>query len=396
MSWGVGYFIYFVNIARYAKRYSEITPIPTPPWLKISIPVGILSILVGVIGFSLVKDYIARSHLRNNIAKVDGSVLLGDPVEIGYIQIPQTVENWTFGTVSYVNGIKISADGKWFALQYPDKIELWNLSDITPRKVFRSGSSMRDGIIAFSSDGSKFAVWIEGNLSVYLLEDDIKLAWNFDEMESIYDLGFSEDGKELIVTNTGQIVSSDGKKIIVASTDQIESFDANNGNRRQTIAMKRQGGWNRYYLNRLSSDGEYVFTGNENVFQLYSRHNAQLAYEINRGGGILLPSNDVLFLDCQQSAGTVWDKETGDGVSFDVIRDDCWPTYWAFTPNADLFVLAGLHDFSILDLKNRVQLSQILVQPVITAIAISPDERLIIVVTADGRLNFYANMMSEN
>lgn len=389
LSWGVGSIIYFVSTARYAKRYSEIAPLPTPHWLKISIPISILSILVGVIGFSLVKDNIARSQLRNNIAKVEGSVLLGNLVEIGYIQLPQNVGNWTFGTVSYVNGIKISADGKWFTLQYPDKIELWKLSDITLRKVFRSGSSMRDGIIAFSPDGSKFALWVEGNLSVYLLEDDIKLAWNFDEMESIYDLGFSEDGKELIVVNTDQIASFDGKNLIVASTDQIEIFDANNGDRHQAIAMQRQDG---FYLKRLSSDGEYVFTGNENVFQLYSRYNAQLAYEIKRGGGILLPSNDVLFLDCQQSAGTVWDKETGAGVSFDVIHVDCYSEYWAFTPNAELFVLAGLHDFSILDLKNNTQTDQIPTQPAITSIAITPDGRMVIVATADGRLNFYANM----
>ncbi len=352
---------------------------PTPQWLKISVPIGIFCIIVGVMGFSLWKDNLERTHLRTNIVLIENSVLLGDPIEFGSIQLPQAAKYWTLGNISYVNGIKFSPDGKWFSLQYKDKVEIWRISDITPRKVFLSGPSIRDSIIAFGPDSSNFSVWIEGKLSVYSLADAIKLVWEFDEVKnSVSDLGFSEDGKELVVANT----------------HEIETFDANNGNHLQTVAMP---GKDRFYYNRLSNNSEYVVTGNEKVFQLYNRHNGQLLHEIEKPRGILLPNNDVLFLDCERSRVEIWDEETGDEVSFDVVGDYCWPSYYvAFTLDSNASVLAGLHNFVILDLKNKIQIDSIPIQPAITALAISPDGHMIIVATADGRLNFYANMMSEN
>ena len=376
IAWGIGLILYFVV---FNKRYSEIKPLPTPQWLKISVPIGIFCIIIGVISFRLWKDNSERTRLRTNIALIENSVLAGNLTEIGSIQLPQSAKYWTVGNVSFVSSVKISPDGKWFSLQYKDKIEIWRMLDITSGKVFHSGPSILDSI-AFSPDSSNFAIWTDGKLSVYSLAN--AMVWEFDDMKNyVSDLGFSKDGKELVIANSYG----------------IETFDANNGNRLQTVAIPSENG---FYVKRLSNNSEYVVTGNEKVFQLYNRHNGQLLHEIEKPGGTILPSNDVLFFDffdCKQSAVEIWDKETGDEVSFDVAGDYCWPThYFAFTQDSNTSVLAGLHNFAILDLKNKIQIDLIPIQPAITALAISPDGYVIIVATADGRLNFYANMMSEN
>lgn len=175
-SWALGFIIYLVISAKWYKQYSQITPLPTPRWLKIGGPLGIFCVIMGVIGFNLLGDYSERTNLRYNIAKIENSVLSGNLTNIGSIQLPQSADYWTFGILSYVIDLEISPDGEWLSLTYPHKVELWDLSDIARRKVFHSESSIYyvfGDRFAFSPDSSKYAVGIDGKLSVYMLGEDI-------------------------------------------------------------------------------------------------------------------------------------------------------------------------------------------------------------------------------
>jgi WD40 repeat protein len=68
----------------------------------------------------------------------------------------------------------------------------------------------------------------------------------------------------------------------------------------------------------------------------------------------------------------------------------------AFSSDSRLFIYADLHDMLVWDLQNEKQVSHVFMQSAISEIAVTPDQQIIIIATADGRLNFLANLESSN
>jgi WD40 repeat protein len=263
-------------------------------------------------------------------------------------------------------------------------MEIWKMPDIVLKKSFYSDTVFWDSISAFSPDGSRLAVWLHGDIFVYsLVDDSINLLWKIEgKSYSTADLGFSIDGSELVLVN-------------IMQGYHVDVFSADSGSLVSTLPLPSQDGFS---IRKLSNNSEYMITENEKVVQIYDRHSGQLLHELEKTQrGSFLPNNDVLFWNCDQAIGEVWDIETGNKEPFETDYEclDPFETI-AFSPDSNLFIYADLHDMLIWDLQNKEKISHVFMKSGISAIAMTPDQKIIIIATTDGRLNFLANFESSD
>ncbi len=383
--WGIGFVIHLVLSAGYAKQFLNIPQRSMPKRLKIYFTGGIFCAIFCITGTSWARDYLELSNVRSNIFEVENSILTGDINNIGSIMLPQSMQDWAFGNTDEVKKIQISSNRKWFSLQYDDRLEVWQMPDIVLKKTFYSDSVFWwNSPNAFSPDGSRLAVWLHGDILVYsMANDSINLLWKIEGKNYyIADLGFSMDGHELVLVNQKQGY-------------HIDVFNADSGDFVYTVTMPAQNGFSQ---NKLSYDSKYVITGNDQVVQIYERHSGRLIYELEQvQSGAFLPNNDILFWNCDQANGKVWDMETGNERPFEIDYGCQSPLESiAFSSDSRLFIYADLHDMLVWDLQNEKQVSHVFMQSAISEIAVTPDQQIIIIATADGRLNFLANLESSN
>lgn len=380
-AWGTGLVIYLIISAVFAIRFRKTPRQPTPLWVK-RLGGGTLIIIFSVVTASALNAYRERLSIRSNIAQAKASIFSGTLSEIGSMMLPQDVTYWLRISIPYVEHIQFSQDGKWFSLQYSDRLEIWQMADLTLQKTFRPDSVFWESIPAFSPDSSRLAVWLRGDIQVYSLDGKaIELLWEIKGQQyNTEDLAFSADSRELIMMN-------------LDSQDNVVTLDAKTGHPLATVNMPSQGG---FFLKKLSQDSEYLYTGNEQVFQIYDRHSGQLVHQIDTGGmrASLLPNNDVLLLNCQGPSGKIWDIETGKETSFPLDLRGCQYSLAALVPDSHSFSFAGLynsHEILVWDVHSQSQIGQVDLSSAVTAIAVTPDQRVLVVATADGRLNFFAN-----
>jgi hypothetical protein len=376
--WGIGCMAYLILSARFANKFDDVTPLPTPRWLKRCLTGGILVIILGSAGFNFLNSFVERSNAHNSIVKIETSILSGNFTEIGSLMLSQTAEYWWNGNITYAEGINFSADGNWFSLRYKDKLEIWRMPDLVLEKTFRPDSMFHDSLATFSPDSTKLAVWIRGSVSVYsLVSDPIELIW--ESPEKNYDLiGMAVDrsGSELVLANSGT---------------RLETLDMQTGSHIDKVAIPIL---KDYWTKSLSQDGEYVITASEHINQIYDRHNGgSLVHEFEKPSGSvsLLPNNDVLLLDCEHSTGKILDIETGDEVTFTIDIRVCERRLKIFSPDSRLLVSAYDQKVSVWDLLNQSQVGDLSVESAITAVAMMPNQRILVLVTADGRLHFFAS-----
>lgn len=382
--WGMGFVICLAIGAGYAKKFLDIPQQSVPQRLKIYFTGGVFCIVFCITGISWARDYAELSNVRSNIVKVENSISTGDINNIGSIMLSQSMQDWAFGNTDEVKEIQISPNRKWFSLQYDHRLEVWQMPDIVLKKTFDSDSFFWDSANAFSPDGSRLAVWLDGDILVYsMANDSMNLLWKIEGKNYyITDLGFSIDGRELVLVSQKQDY-------------HIDVFNAASGDFVYTVTMPVQNGFSQ---NKLSYDSNYVITGNDQVVQIYERRSGQLIHELEQvQSGIFLPNNDILFWDCDQANGKVWDMGTGNERPFEIDYGCQSPLESiAFSSDSRLFIYADLHDMLVWDLQNEKQVSHVFMRSAISEIAVTPDQQIIIIATADGRLNFLANLEPSN
>jgi hypothetical protein len=382
--WGVGFIIYLLLGVGFARQFSKIPQRSVPQRLRVYFLGGVLCIIFGVIGINWARDYLEHFNVRNNLVEVENPIRAGNIRIIGSIMLPQSARDLAFGSMAEVEKIQISPNGEWFTLQYADKMEIWKMPDIVLKKSFYSDTVFWDSISAFSPDGSRLAVWLHGDIFVYsLVDDSINLLWKIEgKSYGTADLGFSMDGSELVLVN-------------IMQGYHVDVFSADSGSLVSTLPLPSQDGFS---IRKLSNNSEYMITDNEKVVQIYDRHSGQLLHELEQTQrGSFLPNNDVLFWNCDQAIGEVWVIETDNKEPFETDYEclDPFETI-AFSPDSNLFIYADLHDMLIWDLQNKEKISHVFMKSGISAIAMTPDQKTIIIATTDGRLNFLANFESSD
>ncbi len=292
--------------------------------------------------------------------------------------------------IDYVDrgGIRLSDDGRWLSLQFAEQVRLLRLPDMTTQHTFKVG--YRNATVAFSPDSSMMALRTNRVLTVYTLSGGARVSWQSSlGSHANYDIKYSADGRELVLRTDSEVLC----------------FDATTG------APQEEGGFtlpDSMHAAALSEHGDHVAVGKDQSVRVHERRGGRLVKELSLPSQVaervnsyigssysplsFLPNDDLLFWDrggCESDMSLLWDHETSSPLRVDM--KVCGREYqWlAVSPDSRLGVFGYRGEGSVVDLATGVRIGTLPVDCAVTALSFTPDQRLLVVGTADGRLRFF-------
>jgi hypothetical protein len=387
-----------IMLLRTRQRVPEVAPSSSPDRLRrLLLPaIGVVVAVAGIaVAMTLVNHQAEPGRLLAAMAQDHGTISSARLRELGSITFTVTDLSLSGAKVNYVyvkpDGLKFSDDGRWLSLEYDGEFEIWRLADLKMQRRFQALPDERR-LIAFSPDGSRLAVWTDRVVSVYAFGDDLSgPLWQWpDRGEGVVAMAFSADSRELILI-TGQA--------IVAARDVVTG---------EVITSTQMEGLPKHSALILSPDGNHVAISAGSAVQVLERRSGRVVADFespttlegvasHTAKLVFLRNNALLFWDlgdCWTNCSWVRDMQTGAltplsvGQSMSAHGHGCG--YSAFSPDGRLGVFGTLYEAQVWDLASNRNVGSIPAPYAVTAVSFSPDQRLLAVATADGRLRFFA------
>jgi hypothetical protein len=365
-------------------------------WMAIVLVVAGAAIIAGVslyqLGISR-RNQLERASLLTEMHQVHDVITTAHLRELGSVRLSSAPQSPLSEESPYVDpgGLRFSGDGRWLSLQYSGKVELWRVADL------KVGRSFGSGLVAFSPDGSMLAISglaSSGSEALfgYALRDDLSgPVWQVprEHYTPIF-MAFSADSRELILSEPEGVVSLDartGEALAGSKFALLQGFGA--------------------FV--LSPYGEYLAADNNLVAKVYERRGGRLVSEfefppelscwtlrgeIMSGELSFLPDNNLLLWNdmAPGDVAVLWDIETSTGMLMPkgLLSHGVECGFMALSPDSRLAVLNAWDGAYLYDMATHSKSGNIPVEHAVTALAFSPDQRLLAVGTADGRLRFFA------
>lgn len=283
------------------------------------------------------------------------------------------------------SGMMFSPDGRWLALSFEDGLELWNWQDLSRQSLYRERSSSKwGGQVTFSPDGSLLAYSARQELRVLNLESR-QSQWQSRLSEPVQALRFDHQGSSLLVQQPSA----------------VQRLWASDGRSYSQTALSPPGGFPSY---RLDTYGERAVTAYQGEFLLVDTSSGQevVRYRVPDsqkerahvyGQNGFLQDGRILFWGSRSGVGNasfVLDpsSKTAEPLVLSILPGEY--AAMAFDPQAKRGVLATGRSAVIVDLESLNEAGSLPVSAAVTALAFSPDGRILAVSCADGRLHVFA------
>ncbi len=384
--------LYFF-LALHAKSQLPAS-VPSPSrWQKIGVAIAAIVTVAGVIAATYRHEQsISRSQqlehtsLLTEMAQVRDVITTAHLCELGSVPLSGLLSSASFEPPYVIpGGLRFSGDGRWLSLQYPDRVELWRVADLQVGLTLK-GEGAEDSLVAFSPDVSLWAVWMENLVSVYALNDELSgPLWQVSRSRYRYQAG-------------SMAFSAGSRELLLSGTEGRLSLDSRTG----TVMVGSAWGPPKELALVLSPYGDYLATSG-NLVQVYERRSGRLAGELRFPTelreystslwGVSFVSDRYLLLwkSGYPARGALWNVETGtwalEGLD---LGSNIHCGLLGLSPDLRLAAMDVRGDIILHDLSAQSALGVLPIDVGVTAAAFSPDQRLLAVAAADGRLRFFA------
>lgn len=385
IGWGLGGVLYLllsvITLAR-VVRAGKSRLFKTPPWMWKGLwaAAGMLVLLgAGVLVARQVQVTALLKALQGR-KPASKAVLLGSlPMSPAFrpTLMPSYIER---------DGLSFSPDGRWLALKFTDRLELWDMQDLSRRTVFNQGSKTGwQGTAAFNPDSSLLAYAVNQGIQVLSLESS-QLSWQYQAQEPVHALTFDRTGEYLLALQPNALL-------------RLRAVD---GALQLVTALERPLGYSDFRLDRYGElaastrQGEFLvvetFSAKELSRYVLPGSQEQGSYAYGLTG--FLPDGRLFFwgnLSSQGGASFVLEPDSGAVQTIELsLQPGGENATLGFDPLGRLGVLASGGSILLFDLASWHTLEQLPDNGAVTAAAFSPDGELLLVSCADGRLYFYS------
>ena len=408
--WGVGGLIYFLtSVAAYSRPPLERPGVAI--WRRKQVQK--LSAGVVVIGLlALGANEVVRGLQRAELSKVFqefGQPIAGVPThELGKFRLPKG--GFQLET-AYADELEFSPDGRWLAIHHSNGLDIRQLPDLKIVLSVEVPFESWDRWVQFSPDANLLAI-IDLGLTerqpteVYrLTQRGVSLAWTARQMAYyVSQAAFSPDGQQILILD---------------SDAQLIQLDAQTGEWLRTIQLPSEslgppGTEGTFWRGLFSPSAAYVALAapaNCKV-ELFSTASGDRvgAWDLADGpcpgsenpdwGHAAFRPDDrlVWVLEYEVEADRVlWAPNQGGQRSIEhALVNSQWYAPYAVSPDWQLMVVPSGDHLDVWSLADETTIGSFFFLPegIVTALAFTPDGRLLVVGTEDGYLRFFANAVS--
>lgn len=392
-SWGVGFILYglislasILRLPPNSQKRDKDWPEHFPLWM------GIIALFILITGVGL---WSTRAHLRSkqveDLASVK-EVFNGMPLqEVAAVPLPIDVSWVNLMAPPILNGgIRFSDEGSWMVLHDEDGLEFWDLEELRPMHRVEKVRPFWRVLGALSHEGKQAAIWLNGQLILYDLEDGWEAPlWQIQEVNGLLrSISFSE------MDNL----------ILLLLQDRLVRVGVENGQIRGEVTFDFPEG---HQTPHLSRDGMTVAVQVDDRIHLYDTLTGKGFNELDISRYLKSPedseilgymqslqSNDLIFINLQRSMideVLIIRFPSGEVTILDTEFLNDGMITAAMDPEGRLLVIASRRRSMLWDVTHQKDLGSLPTGDAITALAFTPDGRMLVAATAGGHLRFYSS-----